>query len=455
MCNAIALSTALLTSDSGLGYATCCRLIDEFLATRPQKENLRLIFTTRDQQKSKATLVRLQAHVKKTISSVYGTTTHDAITTQQTARIQLQGELLDLLSLITVKQLAQKLVTAAHHIDALVLNAGIGGWSGIHWPRAIWGVLTNCIIATTWPAYKIGFVGRTVDQKSARQTQDQSSQSLLGETFTANVFGHYLLAHWLMPVLTSSTQHHAGRIIWISSIEAQAHSFDPSDFQALTSNASYESSKRLTDLLVLTSEEAATRSHVDSYLAFMPEVASKINGSAVEDDSSRVKMFVAHPGICATSIAGLPFLLHWAMVCVFYIARWLGSPWHPIESYNGAVAGVWLALAPSTVLSNLETRSVGGMDNPRGQGKSKWGSGTDRLGHERVLRTEVAGWGWAGHVGDSADGALKITAGRHRDAVDLTSKQRAEFVDLGTRCWREMEDMREYWEARLVDEART
>ncbi|KAJ9131758.1 hypothetical protein NKR19_g9471 [Coniochaeta hoffmannii] len=70
--------------------------------------------------------------------------------------------------------------------------------------------------------------------------------------------------------------------------------------------------------------------------------------------------------------------------------------------------------------------------------------------------TEVEGWGWEGKVedrdalaADGSTGVLRKMVGRRSDAVDLTEEKRAEFEDLGVECWREMERLREEWEARM------
>ncbi|KAG9720767.1 hypothetical protein KCU73_g14445, partial [Aureobasidium melanogenum] len=60
--------TVLVTgANSGLGFSTCCRLIDEFLHSRPQNQTLHLIITTRSSSKNKDTQTRLSAHLQKTL----------------------------------------------------------------------------------------------------------------------------------------------------------------------------------------------------------------------------------------------------------------------------------------------------------------------------------------------------------------------------------------------------
>lgn len=375
-------------------------------------------------------------------------------------RIQLEGELVDLTSLATVKALARRLQEKGQHIDVLILNAGIGGWSGIAWFTAIWSILTDWAQAVTYPTYKLGYTGSVAKTQLAgirkgkttqQQEQEQTQEPPLGEVFTANVFGHYLLSHLVAPLMTggtSTTTTDNGRIIWISSIEAYAHSLSLSDLQGLHTDASYESSKRLTDLLVLTSELPSTKSYVSAYLSTSPNISTPSSPLSSQQQQqqqssssspSPPKLFLVHPGVCATSIAGLNPLLHALMLAAFYIARWLGSPWHPISPYLGACSAVWLALTPLPALADLEASG----------GKAKWGSSTDVGGSERVIRTEVAGWGWGGRVGERADGAMRILGGRYRGLETVTGEAREEFEETGRVVWREMEGLRREWEDRL------
>lgn len=405
--------------------------------------------------------------MEKTLSQSYRT--NEALRTAQRNRIRLEGEQLDLLSLISVKALAKRLLQRQLHIDVVILNAGVGGWKGWNWPVAIWGVLTNMPASVTWPTYKLGYIGRVTKpqipssgqglgtsdyaSKSIAHSTTQETEPALGETFTANVFGHYMLVHQLSPLLSSRTSHDDGsaqrsRIIWVSSIEAYAHSFSLSDPQCLLNQTSYESSKRLTDLLVLTSSLPSTQRHVTSFLPPQPD-----------PDALPPSQYLCHPGICATSIAGLPYLLKLSMIATFYVARLLQSPWHTIAPYLGAVSVVWLALSPESYLQSLESEAedTGG---PKGRGgdtwstapgmnKSKWGSSTDISGGERVIRTEVEGWGWSGVVGQTPDGGMRINAGREKGAKVLGQEDREGFEELGALAWGAMEDLRTEWMERL------
>ncbi|KAL1297178.1 hypothetical protein AAFC00_004751 [Neodothiora populina] len=443
--------TVLVTgANSGLGYATCCRLMTEFLKTRPQCQTLHLIVTTRDQRKADDTLRRLREHVQTVLRDANSRLT--GISALLEPRIQLSSELLDLCSLVSVKRLSQRLIKRGKDIDVLILNAGIGGWSGMNWPRAIWSIITDWREATTYPTYKLGYTGRVSaqQQQTVAVTGDDASENntpVLGETFAANVFGHYILAHELVPLMTRTraesmqtdedAQH--ARIIWVSSLEAYAHAFSPDDLQSLRTSESYESTKRLTDLLVLTSELPSTHASTSTYLS---PSAPTPNNTPITPAALPPKMYLSHPGICGTSIAALNPLLEFFRQFSFYISRLLGSPWHTIHAYLGACAPVWLALTDQRDLDVYEAQ---------GRKKGKWGSSADMLGKERVVLTEVEGWGWRGQVGERADGGLKLRKqkARWRGMGDVTMEQREDFEVLGASVWREMEELRAEWEGRL------
>jgi len=150
-------------------------------------------------------------------------------------------------------------------------------------------------------------------------------------------------------------------------------------------------------------------------------------------------MYVTHPGILATSIAAVFWLLEPFMVGFFYLARWLGSPWHTVTPYKAAVSPCFCVLAPSSQLEDLEARD----------GKGKWGSAINPTGDERVARTETEGWGWSGKVEDVPVGSVTGKHGRWRGMKVTGKEEREEFEVTGQAAWREMETLRKEWEARL------
>ncbi|KAL2059452.1 hypothetical protein ABVK25_000745 [Lepraria finkii] len=436
-------------ANSGLGFATCYRLIDEFALTRPSFQCLTLIITTRGSGKSRDTVRRLEQHLERQSKKLDFPLKH---------RISLQPEQLDLTSFRSVQSLSHRLIENLPHLDAIICNAGYGGLTGVNWPVAIWTLCTDLVNTVTYPKFKIGGVGEMIAPHRSSTKEAYDTPSSLGQVFTSNVFGHYVLSHSLITLLSASPDQ--GRIIFVSSIEPHPSHFDISDIQALNSDTSYESSKRLTDILALTSSLPSTRPFVQRFLSTSSSSPShsidlldnelpksglgsgtpRISLSDNEyrpSTSSSPKIYLCHPGICATSIVPLPLILYYCMMAAFYIARWAGSPWHTVSAYKGACAPVWLALTDQEELEDLEQT----------EGKGKWGSSSDRAGHERVVRTVVEGWGLGGKMGERELGKRKGTRPGTRE---VTKEDRERFEELGRECWRQMEGLRTEWEVKLA-----
>lgn len=68
----------------------------------------------------------------------------------------------------------------------MILNAGLGAFSGIDWFRAVYEVLTDLKAAVTSPGFKI-------------QTAGKISGDGLGWVWQCNVFGHYVLVRICSP----------------------------------------------------------------------------------------------------------------------------------------------------------------------------------------------------------------------------------------------------------------
>ncbi|KAH0555621.1 hypothetical protein GP486_006432 [Trichoglossum hirsutum] len=429
-------------ANSGLGFATCCRLIDEFLDTRQEYDSITLVLTTRDSRKGDSTITRLQKHVDKLPRSKRP---------DGTARVSYQAEIVALDSLLSVQRLSKKLLTQLPKLDVIILNAAYGGWIGVDYWMSMRQSMSSFVESVTWPTFKLSDIGKTTKsqlppkdsrvrrkQKTTHDSDGEYNEPPLGEVFCINVFGHYLLSHNLSPLLrnTHSFSGEKGRIIWISSVETETviDAFSTDDIQGVVSPFAYEISKRLSDILALTSNLPATKPWVDSFLSGPEPVLIPDSDGEGQIGVSRPRIYVTHPGICSTEILPVLWILGVIKVIMFYIARWLGSPWHPVDTYKGACAPVWVALCPQAQLDEMEAK----------EGAGKWGSSTDRWGNERVRRTEVGGWGWGGIVGEEVQ-----RAGRIRGAKALTQEAREDFEGLGRECWRQMEELRKEWEERL------
>lgn len=348
--------------------------------------------------------------------------------------MRIDGVLVDLTRLRTIKALAEDLVKRGQRIDAVVWNAGIAGWTGVDYLRATKDVLTGLIQATTYPKFMIGSLGDGLPKQGVAEEEKKSKvaggteeEPVLGRVFTANVFGHYMLTHWLCPVLGSES-----RIVWVGSISGAEEVFNVEDLQGLNTQMAYESSKRLTDFLVLTSNLPSTRKYVD---AFLPP-SRQAKEQTKDAKPSRPQMYVTHPGVIATTIVDLNIIIYYAMILIDYISRWIGSPWHLIDPYKGAVSATYCVLAPPEQLPEREER----------EGRGKWGSACDVFGNEWVARTEVEGWGFGGTPGERPEGSVP---NKRRGFTGATREGREEFEVVGGRVWREMEGMREEWERRL------
>ena len=333
-------------------------------------------------------------------------------------------------------------------LDAVILTAGIGGWKeglrGINWPLAVWTVLTGFMESVTWPKYKVATHGSIVksqlaskkDSESEEVHNKQEKEPPLGSVFCSNVFGHYILAHELMPLLStpaSPSSTSGGKIVWISSIEALEAQFSLDDIQGLKSMQPYESSKRLIDLLALTSDLPSVQRSSASYFDPTASVTAHKATQPKPKTSVRPKMYLTHPGIFVSDIIVLPTVLVVIYHFLFLVARWLGSPWHTVDPYKAAVAPAWITLTSAEELDDLEGH---------GQAKYKWGSATDTGGAERVMHTEAPGWGWNGQV----EIDTKPRKGRKKNTPDATKESREDFEIMGGKCWSKMEELRKEWE---------
>ena len=392
-------------------------------------------------------------------------------------------------------------------LDVVYLNAGIGGWDGVPYLEAVWGCIKNMPEAVTyWKWFNFPEKGVLVKPQSEYLSAEEKEKQVsvtekdkddaeppLGQIFCSNVFGHYLLTHELMPLLSvkrGRVDGDRGRVVFISTLEPHADDLPMDDLQGLKSKNPYYGSKRLTDLLGLSAKLPAVRSiNSDFYqlknykLPPYPYAEKKEeNGTATtngdtnandatdpEDEQEiRPEFYVTQPGIVNTNISGMNPLMSFLMLMGFYLCRLLGSVWFPISAYPAAVAPVWVGLSPQALLDSMETppppppagsnqgsarnstssnsslSSYGSWDaGDPVQAKVKWGSACDRFGNVRVLKTEVPGWGWSGRVGEV------VREGRRSDAVDLEREAREDFESDGRYCWTYMEGLRKRWEGRL------
>lgn len=372
--SSIDIATPIANFYSGIGLSVAQRLLTEFMIIHPSTDHLTLIITTRSAIKGAQTLSALTTHLVNVLPP-------DA-----TKRIQLAHYQVDLSNIVSVEALAKALTRNYSRLDYVILNAGMGAFLGIDWLKCFACLLKNWVQAVSYPVYKVQAIGWKTAQPAAVGGE-------IGTLFCANVFGHYYLVHELMGLLSAGR----GRIVWTSSLEAYPWTFTADDIQGIKATHSYESMKRLIDIISLTSELPAVAPYADPFF----------RTPAGTEKSRRPRMYLTHPGVCATAIIPLNIILFYCMTCAFYIARWLGSPWHTISTYSGAKAAVWIAMATDEELDAKKADRI------------KWGSATDRCGGELVKEMEVEGEG------------------------------SEEMEELGRDCWRQMEDLRMNWKKRL------
>ncbi|QUC21396.1 uncharacterized protein UV8b_05639 [Ustilaginoidea virens] len=448
-------------ANSGIGLGTAQVLIDDFLRSRPPASHLIVLPTTRSSRKSLETVRELRAYAVAAAKTWAqgrgpgpGCAWQDAV-----ARVHILSLALDLCDLRAVRRLARTLRCGTvsnpdgldgeylrnvriPRLDSVVCNAAYGGWSGMDYPRAARSLLARGLVQiATWPDFKLALPTCILNERPVYGYPDKP---LLGEVFCACVFGHYMLARNLLPLL--SRPGGAGlppaRIVWSSSVEAVQRVFDIDDMQCFERPEAYESAKRLTDLVCLTASLPATRPYTSRFFA-LDNDDGKDNGDNDDDSGAAVppNMYLTHPGVVASTLFPLPWFLFGLYRLALEVCRWLGSPWHNVTGYRGAKAAAWVALQPQEALDHLAAQRV------------KWGSSTDARLRVHVKKTEVEGWGWDGSPetaqalqADCAVGVLRKAVGRKLGAAFTTADDLVEFEALGARCWNQLEELRAQWD---------
>ncbi|KPM37483.1 hypothetical protein AK830_g9072 [Neonectria ditissima] len=437
-------------ANSGIGLSIAERLIDEFLATRSLKSHLVLLPTTRSKSKSLQTIRALRAYAQRAAqtSTALRSRAGDGYRWQDVvARVHVLSLQVDLCDLRGVYAFANRLVheplsnpeglegeylrhVRIPRLDSVVFNAAYGGWSGCNYPAAIWSFLRNGLLqSVTWPTFKNALPTCILNEGPQ---YSYPAKPLLGEVFSACIFGHYILAHELLPLLSRPAEKGSpGRIIWSSSLEAHWDSLDLSDMQCIRGTAPYESVKRLTDIISLTATSPSTQPYSAPY--FTPDDPQEAEAKPI-----RPMFYLTHPGIVASTLFPVPWFLIGLYTLVLRLARFLGSPWHAVDSYTGAKSTAWIVLQEQSALDDLDAERV------------KWGSGSNRKLEADVKKTEVDGWGWESKVEDaSADktaGVFNKTVGRKFGSQDVTKEELVKFEALGVESWKKMEELRHEWE---------
>lgn len=301
-------------TNSNLGLNIAYRLIKKL----DPETRITIVVTSRTLPRAREVIDQINAYVEKS---------------GRTGIVDFDYLLVDFTNMVSVLSAYYDLNKRYKEINYFFVNAAQGVYEGINWFGAVKEVCANPLEAVTNPTYKIQKVGVT-------------SKDGMGLVFQANVFGPYYLIQKLIPQLSAGKAN----IVWISSIMSNPKYLSLQDIELLKTNASYEGSKRLVDLL-----------HLATYK---------------DMKSHGIHQYVTQPGIFTSHsfFKYLNFFTYYGMLLLFYFARWIGSEWHNIDGYKAANAPVYAAT----------------LANPNFEGQQlKYGSATYRDGMEYIKTQEI------------------------------------------------------------------
>lgn len=296
-------------TNSNLGLNIAYRLLEKI----PFTEDITIVVTSRTLPRVRECIELINKH-------------HSQL--ERTGVLSFDYLLVDFTDMVSILDAYYTLSKKFVQIDYFFVNAAQGVYDGIDWIGATKEILASPVEAVTNPHYKIQRVG-------------VKSGDDMGLVFQVNVFGPYYLIHKLKPLL----QKGKCKLIWVSSLMSNPEYLDFEDLQLLKSDASYEGSKRLVDILHYATYKELEEEGIDQYLT--------------------------HPGIF-TSNSFFKFLnifTYFGMLSIFYVARFLGSPWHNISGYKAANALTHCATSNASVLDK----------------EVKYGSATTRTGKEYLV----------------------------------------------------------------------
>uniref|UniRef100_A0A8C5DQD8 3-keto-steroid reductase/17-beta-hydroxysteroid dehydrogenase 7 n=1 Tax=Gouania willdenowi TaxID=441366 RepID=A0A8C5DQD8_GOUWI len=197
-------------ANSGIGLALCGRLLSEV------PEGLQLCLACRNMHRAEVARSAL-------------------LTSHPTAHITLLQ--MDTSSISSVIKAAQEVRLRYEHLDYLYLNAGIMPNPQLDVKAFFKGLFSSRIISM----FATG--------EGILTQQDNVTSDGLQEVFATNLFGHFLFARELEPLLCHT--HRSSQLIWTSSSNAHRSAFDLEDMQHRRGTQPYSSSKYASDLLSL------------------------------------------------------------------------------------------------------------------------------------------------------------------------------------------------------------
>lgn len=301
-------------SSSNLGLNIAYRLIESL----PSDTRVTIIVTSRTLPRAREVIDSINAFVERS---------------ERAGIVDFDYLLVDFTDMVSILSAAYDLNKRYKKLDYFFANSAQGVFDGIDWIGATKELLRDPVAGATDPHYKIQKVG-------------VKSKDGMGLVFQCNVFGPYYLIHKILPLL----QNAKARIIWVSSIMSDPKYLSFNDLQLLESDASYEGSKRSIDLL-----------HIATFKK-MKDLG--------------ITQYLIQPGIF-TSLSFYKFLnvfTYYGMLFIFYVARFLGSPWVNISGYTAANSPVYAATLANP---NFEKQNM------------KYGSACYRDGSEYIKLQEV------------------------------------------------------------------
>lgn len=249
------------------------------------------------------------------------------------ALIEFDYLLFDQCSMVSVLAAAYEIKRRYRQIDYVFFNSSYSQMGGIDYWQATKDFLSSPLRAFTVGTFKI-------------QGPPRLSGDGMGVVFQANVFAPWYLVQEILPVLKPGA-----KLIWISSCISLPEFYDPSDLGIERNMHSYEASKYELEML-----------HAATYEPLLSEKG--------------IESWILQPGVfkSTTFVPTLNAFMYFGMLMMFYICRWFGSPFHCIWPDIAANAPVWVALHADPTQDSMAI---------------KYGSGTDRVGREVLMRSEI------------------------------------------------------------------
>lgn len=307
--------TVIITGTNGyLGMSIAKRLIMEL----PEENSLTLVVTSRTFRGVTQAVQDLQSFVWKHLP-------------HRKELIEFDYLLFDQCNMVSVKSATMDILKRYKRIDYIFFNSSYSQMGKINYWLALREFFANPIVAFT--------VGSFKEQGIASVTEDG-----MGAAFQANVFSPWYLVNEIKPLLRNG-----GKLIWISSSISSPEYFDRNDIGIKASWHSYEASKYELELL-----------HHATYKQLLKDEG--------------IESWLLQPGVfkSTTFVPTLNIFSYCAMILMFYICRWCGSPYHCIYPDIAANAPLYLALKATPEKDDMSL---------------KYGSSTTRSGREVLLRT--------------------------------------------------------------------